>query len=495
MQAIEGLTPAEFAAKIKAKYPQYADIEDSVLVEKMLEKYPEYKSKITFDTAPEVPKEQAPEVPKEAVAEESGDSASPSAGTDSSLDSNVDEGLKAKDEAARRIQKRYEDAGVTEYEINDEDINRELEFSKKAEEIAAEGEPAKELEHWSMAHSEFIKEINNPDLYKRKKELEAEIASKPIMANNTEMQAELDDINAAISRIDAPKQSKRKKANIALKELENKQFDLEQKAKQLAENSNLSFEEILKSEGNYQDIIKEKAKLEDLKRTDEVLLKKIKVDTNSDQSNFFTKVARVWGGGEEKVTQSIKLSEAVEEEILLSLDAAGNRSKEKIAKGFATLDEKEALILDAKAKVIDAEALKIIEEAKVAKETITDEAELEAKLGELADRRDAMLGALGYDIADGILKNNFKKTDASRRFDEKLSEDGFFYETADWVATLLEGVVQTAFKGTVGFTADIMAGFSDIGMADDTYSVFDAFSDSVGAIGNYNLLPLSLIHI
>lgn len=40
------MTEQEFAAKIKQKYPQYANIDDATLTAKMLEKYPEYKTQI-----------------------------------------------------------------------------------------------------------------------------------------------------------------------------------------------------------------------------------------------------------------------------------------------------------------------------------------------------------------------------------------------------------------------------------------------------------------
>lgn len=42
------MTPAEFAAKIKAKYPDYASVPDDELVSKITTKYPEYKSQITM---------------------------------------------------------------------------------------------------------------------------------------------------------------------------------------------------------------------------------------------------------------------------------------------------------------------------------------------------------------------------------------------------------------------------------------------------------------
>ena len=38
----------EFAAKIKSKYPDYAGIDDSTLVQKIITKYPEYKEQIDF---------------------------------------------------------------------------------------------------------------------------------------------------------------------------------------------------------------------------------------------------------------------------------------------------------------------------------------------------------------------------------------------------------------------------------------------------------------
>lgn len=39
----------EFSAKIKEKYPQYAEVDDRVLAEKMIEKYPQYKETVTFE--------------------------------------------------------------------------------------------------------------------------------------------------------------------------------------------------------------------------------------------------------------------------------------------------------------------------------------------------------------------------------------------------------------------------------------------------------------
>ncbi len=46
------MTPQAFALSIKTKYPQYADVPDGVLVSKVLEKYPQYKEKLSLGAQP-----------------------------------------------------------------------------------------------------------------------------------------------------------------------------------------------------------------------------------------------------------------------------------------------------------------------------------------------------------------------------------------------------------------------------------------------------------
>ena len=40
----------EFAAQIKAKYPEYSEVDDLELSNKIIEKYPEYKAQVSFDS-------------------------------------------------------------------------------------------------------------------------------------------------------------------------------------------------------------------------------------------------------------------------------------------------------------------------------------------------------------------------------------------------------------------------------------------------------------
>ena len=113
------------------------------------------------------------------------------------------------------------------------------------------------------------------------------------------------------------------------------------------------------------------------------------------------------------------------------------------------------------------------------------------KFEELNDRFETLLGEVGYDQANHMLKNNFKKTKESEDFDEMLSGDGFFHSTSDAVSSFLEGTIEVIVKGTAGFAADVLSGIGDMTTNQNDYSVFDAFSDTVGQFTNFNYLPSS----
>jgi len=78
-----GLTPSEFSAKIKEKYPQYADRDDLELAKAMVAKFPEYEGKVNFGSTE--PKTKSTPTSKGENAEVSGESESPLASTGTSL--------------------------------------------------------------------------------------------------------------------------------------------------------------------------------------------------------------------------------------------------------------------------------------------------------------------------------------------------------------------------------------------------------------------------
>jgi len=63
------VTPQEFAAKIKAKYPEYKDMDDNELVKKITEKYPTYKDQINFSGEPIKKKSTTEQQPTESPSE------------------------------------------------------------------------------------------------------------------------------------------------------------------------------------------------------------------------------------------------------------------------------------------------------------------------------------------------------------------------------------------------------------------------------------------
>jgi len=50
------LSITEFAAKIKAKYPSYKDVDDVTLAKKIVEKYPDYASSVDLSGSVDVKK-------------------------------------------------------------------------------------------------------------------------------------------------------------------------------------------------------------------------------------------------------------------------------------------------------------------------------------------------------------------------------------------------------------------------------------------------------
>lgn len=429
MEEQDLLTPQEFAAKIKNKYPQYSDVEDSVLVEKMIAKYPEYKNQINFETP------EAPEVPKGEVAEVDGESVSTSASTTSSLDST---------------------------------------------------EP-KEKQLHPFAQTQF------PDLYEEYRRLEKEVAGKPVMYMGEET-ARMEEIEN-IFNAQPEKKSTKKLAEGKIAELDAQQDALVEKYSKL-DLGGRSIEEVLESDGTYQDIIKQKQPLLNDIAREEVILEQIVKDTNADNDNIFVKAGRVFGigtGTNAEADETIDLSDKVKEQILIDLQ--GNETlRSKIGQGYADLSKKEQIISDAKYKVINSEynRIKGLSANVVADQNLTVEQKNE-RLAELQGEYNELLFNVGVDEASGLLKHNFKKTVESNKYDEIYGDGGFISDTADAVSTFLEGVVQTGFKGTVGFTANVMSGLGNLvtGAEDDEYTVFDAFSDTVYQLGNTNLLPSS----
>ena len=378
-----------------------------------------------------------------------------------------------------------------ETEIPEVPKGGQAEVSGDSESTSADTEASSLESSKNKFHPFFA--AQNPNLVEEAAGLQSIIDSKPIMGDNSKELKRLEEINAINDSFSKPNKSMRSVYNDQIREIDNRLFELEKKADALSKNSEFSFEEILKSDGTYQDLRDQKQRAVSYKEPYERVLTRIKEDTNSDQHDFLGKLGRVFGinaGNSQEADQTIDLNSKIEEQILASLDG-DYRTLEKVANGYATLQEKEDIINRAKVAVIKREKQDILEQAKTVRESLSDDTVKAEKLKELDNRFNGLLGEVGYVQATGMLRNNFLKTDESHEFNELVSGDGFFHETGDAVSSLLEGIVQTGFKGTVGFTADMMSGLGDVATDQKGYSVFDAFADTVDQLGNFNYLPSS----
>lgn len=285
-----------------------------------------------------------------------------------------------------------------------------------------------------------------------------------------------------------------------LKKIEADMFEIEKRADRYSKQSERSFEELINSDGTYEYLKEQRNKVKDDLILEDKVLEKVVEDTNASFDkkgySFFKNIARTVGYTEDPTEEPLTLSSKIEEQIIENL---GNDTvlKEKIAKGYATLEEKENIITKAKVDIVTKENTRIQAEAERIIDTEPDETIKQEKLQKLWDDYNTLLGSVGYDLAEGIMKNNFQKTTDSEEFDELLSSDGFWNTTGDWMSSFSEGMLQVAYKGSVTWIADIMSGAGDIWMGvidkdnDKHYNVYDAFGDTVRQLGNYNLAPSS----
>ena len=78
----------EFAQGIKSKYPQYKDMDDFELAEKMVQKYPEYKNSIDFEVKKKDLSQQDLEEPSSQVVDPS-EQVSPTNGSSNQLENDT----------------------------------------------------------------------------------------------------------------------------------------------------------------------------------------------------------------------------------------------------------------------------------------------------------------------------------------------------------------------------------------------------------------------
>ena len=202
----------------------------------------------------------------------------------------------------------------------------------------------------------------------------------------------------------------------------------------------------------------------------------------------------------------------IEDNILAKvIDIATDKQLQQLAKNRMSLENKEALLTEARLTVIKEEQTLLEDEIT----SITEELswlsggdmkmdnldspnriesfnKLVEKRNKLATTFQQLQGQYGLDLAAGIIKNNFKGTEELKKFNERYSSPGEKESlTFDLLSRFESGVVNTVMKMnpfTLGSTAVGMLGseITNLISGSDDYNMFDEFTDVLYNVADFN---------
>jgi|GEM_PF-6211022 len=331
-----------------------------------------------------------------------------------------------------------------------------------------------------------------PEVWQRKSELEEQIRNNPYgtLAQQRELeelkQYARDKVSGKLDRSAySLYQEDLSKASQKHDEIFNKTFDR-------AHRTGQDPAELLKRDFSYQEAKNQIAIARKNLEPYQQILQKLTEDSNSKMglSQFFKNIGTTFGI-KETPSQTIVLEALTTEKLMQAFDKLPNREKDKIYKGRMSLQEKEQLIQTAKVRAIESYSLDLSDKAKqIINNPDLSTTEKQEKLKEVEAEQYTFLGRVGYDMASGLLEDAFNKTTKAKKFNE-LARNTAIGKFLDPVSTALNGVTQVVFKGSVGFVGDVMAGIGDLFTDQESYSVFDDFSDTLGRVTGFDYLPVS----
>jgi len=293
------------------------------------------------------------------------------------------------------------------------------------------------------------------------------------------------------------------------------------------------------------ELIKE---LDGLTDTQSKALEELRKDTGNnastgggfgDVTNYINSALKGFGVDFSEPSETIEINDEIELNIVNSLD---KRSLQKLAKGTFTLQEKEDLINKFKIPVIkrkskflssqfenvklkydediiqlDSDLDTINSQMTALKDsglntpeqvqnynslvsTYTETSKIrneklgfyKKELSNIAATKSSIEGDLNMSFSRETLGNNFKLSDEVEAYRESFSGDGFWNGAMDIVGgEIVGGLYGLAKKASIGFPAEVMAGFGDLFTDEEEYSVYDAWRDTVYNFTDYSLVPKS----
>jgi hypothetical protein len=258
--------------------------------------------------------------------------------------------------------------------------------------------------------------------------------------------------------------------------------------------------------------------------------------------SYLYKLVYAPASANEEATEIINLDKEVEAAIITDLS---QRDLEKLAGGFYSLKEKEALINKYKLPIIKREADKLEAEINGFDEEVKNkaskinnrQAEIEARLNyiknskpegqftqeevdlynslakefedlneekkiykneidirleKLSNKKEILEGQYGIDLTKGVLNNNFQLSNDIEKFREKYAGDGFWNGFMDIVGGEgVGGFYRITKAGGLGLPTWLLTSFGDAFNDQESYSLYDAFSDTMSNFINYDLVSKS----
>jgi hypothetical protein len=258
--------------------------------------------------------------------------------------------------------------------------------------------------------------------------------------------------------------------------------------------------------------------------------------------SYLYKLVYAPASANEEATEIINLDKEVEAAIITDLS---QRDLEKLAGGFYSLKEKEALINKHKLPIIKREADKLEAEKNTLDEEVKNkaskinnrQAEIEARLNyiknskpkgqftqeevdlynslakefedlneekkvykneidirleKLSNKKEILEGQYGIDLTKGVLNNNFQLSNDIEKFRETYAGDGFWNGFMDIVGGEgVGGFYRIAKAGGLGLPTWLLTSFGDAFTDQESYSLYDSFSDTMSNFVNYDLVSKS----
>jgi hypothetical protein len=187
------------------------------------------------------------------------------------------------------------------------------------------------------------------------------------------------------------------------------------------------------------------------------------------------------------------LTDELDDEIAKVLDR-NKEARDMFLDGYGTLEKKESIIAEAKTNLYSRKMGEVSMKADRILSSPLNEAAKKEQLSLLGEEQNQLYATIGWDAATQTLKDNFKQTKEARDFNNMIDTSTWYGKAANVGLTFAGGMgkilLTTAGKSFlytgVGYSAlESLTGNNE----EDEYSAGEAFMDAFAGVTNFGYLP------